>query len=264
MKKLFILPAAVFIATLTAVPFTSRAEDASAATTAAAAEQPVQPCDFRQGIAGLQTILQTAPLTDLEAADLEQSELEARKNILRDVIACAKKRISDRQSALNALAPELRNSTIGYSLAADLGTSSDFYDRELSQIDGATIEETKSLARSVSDWRSRTYARIANQEDNFVLWAKNQPLFSKTAERLSQAKTIVLSLKWLDHPEFESLYDGADKAFAEASQKNDAAKKAVENSSPEAILPIKDSLESLAGVYKQLLDLSDAIKKIVP
>jgi hypothetical protein len=221
----------------------------------------VDPCSFASKFAQLRAIQADGSQDYIDAI---RSQLAVRKSILKSVIDCALKDVTARKTALDNVAPELKDAKVSERIAQGLDQSADFYATKRGIIDNLGIKGTQDVAREIANWRASNYAPIASQEDSLLLWSKNQPLFDRAASRLDQLKPVVLSLKLVNQDDLQSQFKAAESDLKKAEDENQAAKAAIENGDASAPETIKSSLEPLSTMYKKFLDLSDALKKLVP
>ncbi len=227
----------------------------------AADKAPAQdPCSFAPKFARLRAIQADG---DQDYISAIRAQLDVRKSILRAAIDCAMKDVTVRKAALDTISPELKDSKAQSEIAKGLNDSIDYYAAKRTMIDNLGIKGTQDVAREISDWRTSHYNPLISEEDNLLLWSKNQALFDKAENRADQIKPIVLSLKLVNQDDIQKNFSDAEDKLKEAQDKNDAAKEAILKGD-DASGDIKSSLEPLAVVYKKFLDLSDALKKFVP
>jgi hypothetical protein len=219
------------------------------------------PCSFVSKFAELRAIQADSSQDYIQAI---RAQLAVRKAILRGAIDCALKDVTLHKAALDNAAPDIKDSKAEDEVAKGLEDSIDYYSAKRSSIDNLGIKGTQDVAREIADWRTYHYNPLISQEDSLLLWNKNQPLFDKASNRFNQLKPIVLSLSLVNQEDIQKKFQDAEVNLKDAVTKNEAAKEAIETGDPDALMAIKSSLEPLSSLYKKFVDLSDAVKKLVP
>ncbi len=217
-------------------------------------------CYFRPRLEELRAIQADGTLNYIDAI---RAQLAIRKSLLNSAIDCAILDAQNRQKELASVPAAFQSSSISQSIQKQLGDTLDFYSSEQKLVDSLGIKGTQDVAQEVADWRAGTYAPLAAREDNFILWTENQPLFDKTEARLNQIKPLIFSLTILPGS-LQSAWNDTQDAWTAAQSDNASAEDALRNGDPAAGHLIQSSLQSLAGIYKNLFGISDQIKNLVP
>jgi hypothetical protein len=213
-------------------------------------------------------IITSDDLAAITAAQAEGllPELNARKVLLVRTITCAKADAQSLQNDLNGLATSGDTKTIQSQLSDKLNGAANYYDIELTKVDGAGISGTQSIAREVLDWRAANYEPLANQVANLTLWLQNQALFNTAKDRLNQMKSLVSFIGQVaPNADLQSSIGNAEATFQAASDENQAAKDALLRSlPPDATLALlKGSLQSLSDMYQKFFDISSVMQKLL-
>ncbi len=232
-----------------------------AAATARAADAPstLNPCDFKPLFDKLHAIQSNGDQDYLEAI---RAQLQVRKALLRSVIDCALEDLKHRKETLKTI--RFDDPRTLEDIARSLDASEEFYARKREAVGDLGIRGTQDLAQELASWRASNYVPLMAREDALLLWSQDQSLFSKAEARFDQVRPVVMSLKLISNDGIQATFKDAEKAFAEAKTKNEAAKAAIQKGDPAANALVRRSLEPLSGIYKMFLELSDEIKKIVP
>lgn len=193
-----------------------------------------------------------------------RAQLEVRKSILFSIIDCAMLNVEKRREELKKTAPEFQNSKVQNDIARGLTDAANYYAYKRTIVPDLGIQGTQDLAAEILAWRAGTYAPLASRQDNFEIWAQNQPLFAKTGTRFSMISPIILSLAVLNRDDIQKSFESAQMTFNWAEDLNAKARAALDQGDPEAGPLIKSSLASLSDVYKKFMEISGQVKKIVP
>jgi len=196
-----------------------------------------------------------------------KQELDLRKAILKNVIACAEaeaKKIKTDLDNVGINDPDI--SSLKTKLSGRLDEAIRYYDGQLAKVNDLGITGTQDLSKEILVWRQGTYAQLASTVVNLILWSNNQGLFRKAETRLFQIGQTVTVYKIIGNEEIQGAFGDAEVALSKAKGQNAAAKDAFIRypAVPDTISPIKDSLAALADVYQKFFDVSDAIQKVLP
>lgn len=195
-------------------------------------------------------------------------ELAMRKQLIIKVVTCAQGEIGSlNASLLSAPTSTDAERGIGTQLLGRLDDAANFYVIELGKLGGAGIAGTKSVAGDVLAWREGTYAPLAGQVNDFVLWSGNQQLFSTAADRMTETQQAVAFLESAsNNADLQAAFDDAYASFQTAENENSAAETALQQSLPpdQTLVLIKKSLDSLQTTYQQFFKVSDIIQKLLP
>jgi len=248
----------IAIISVTAVFF--GANMASAASAPAPADCALTAADVAQ-IAAVQN---NPTLTYLEEV---KQELAVRKSLIAKIIACA-------QGQADALQGELANAQVPADATAlksqlidKLSDADNFYGIESGKLDQAGIAGTQAIAKELLAWRASSYAPLAGEVNNFILWSENQALFVTAANRMDETRRAVTFLESISNDsDLEASLGDAESSFAAAQAKNMEAKTALAEFLPpdQSLATIKESLGLLSDTYQKFSNVSDLIKKVLP
>ena len=194
-----------------------------------------------------------------------QEELSARWALLGATINCAQNDVD----ALRASVPDAENDQaelVRDRIMDSLNEAGRFYKLKENSIKDQGIQGTKDLAKEIRAWRETNHENLANKVRNFSVWNKNQNLFDKASDRLSQSQFVINSLKLLETEDSQKLYYDAKSSLDVARELNRKAGDAIANglSSDETLLLLKSSLETLSDTYKKFLAISGELTKVLP
>ncbi len=204
----------------------------------------------------------------LSATDEVKQELAVRKQLITETIACALTDVQSLQSALNNVSANGGGTdSIKGQLESRLNDATNFYSLEITKLNGAGIAGSEDIAREILAWRQGTYAPLAGQVGNFILWAENQSLFATAQTRMDQTQQAVSFIESASsNANLQSTFNAAYSSFQTAKNDNAAAQAALAQSlSPDQSLTlIKQSLDALSATYQQFFDVSNIIKTLLP
>ncbi len=196
------------------------------------------------------------------------AELALRKQLIGQVVACAQNEIASLRTFLGSAATSTSAETqIERQLQGRLDDASNFYTIELGKLGTAGIAGTKAVASDVLAWREGTYAPLAAQVNDFVLWSGNQELFATAESRMTQTQQAVSFLESASsNADLQNAFNAAYASFESAKNANAAAQNALQQSLPpdQTLVLIKQSLDSLQSTYQQFFSVSGIIQKLLP
>lgn len=238
----------------------------AATTTIVVSVVPSDNCGLTVADVAKITAVQNDPT--LNSSQEVVQELAVRKQLIKRIVLCAQSDLQSLQSAL-AAAPAANDAakSIQVQLAGRLNDVANFYSFELGKLDGAGIAGTKAIAGDVFAWRAGTYAPLVGQVNNFMLWSKNQNLFSTAQGRMDQTQRAVSFLENASADgDLQNAFNAARASFESAKNDNAAAQIALSQGLPPAqsLALIKQSLGELSDTYQRFFDVSDLIKKALP
>lgn len=195
------------------------------------------------------------------------AELTARKALLTKTITCAKDDAQTLQDDLNSLHVNDNAKTLQSQLSGKLGDAMNYYDIELGKVNDAGIAGTQAIAKEVLAWRASHYDLLAGQVANFILWSKNQDLFSAAENRLRGVENLVAFLEQAaPNNDLASDLASAQALVQTASDENQAAENALLRSLPpdQSLAAIQQSLQSLSAAYQKFFDISTIVQMLLP
>lgn len=263
MKRLFFV---VFILGFTAFIWIPGAR--AAATTTAAQAPTEGAADSACGITGsdLAAIKAIQNNPSLGYIDELQQELTARRNLLSETILCAKMGAEQAKADLidAPIDPNLGN--LKNQWLDRLSSAISYYDLQLQKVNGVGISGTESIAKDVLAWRENNYTPLALNVLDFVAWSNNQTLFTTAEGRLAQVNNLVTSPLFSESLDVQNDYEAAAVSLKAAEDQNTAAKNAFAQSLPpdQALLFIKQSLDSLSSTYQHFFDISNLVQSLLP
>ncbi len=230
----------------------------------ARAETETPLCEFTESIKELEG-LQADYYGD--PAFRVRTELAIRKRLLVMVIDCAaqearslRQKIEETSTEHDIVVP------IRTRFLETLNGALQHYADARSRVDTLGIGGSKDLAREIRVWRENTYTPTATQALNFLVWAKNQELFSAANGRLADIRTAIRSLKLTEDEKARALLEGSVVSLRAANEENDRARGELDQFPPPAntLGVIRTSLEKLAHTYELFFSLSELAQKLIP
>ena len=194
-------------------------------------------------------------------------ELNARKTLLNTLISCAEGEVTTLTANLAAAVPGGSQATqVESQLAGRLNDATTYYELERSKLTGAGIYGTEQVAKEVLTWRTTSFTTMAEQVDAFLLWSKNQALFSAATSRMTQVGQVVSYLSSTDNNDLATAFASAQASFQAARNQNAAALDAIGQLQPSDQIStlIQESLTSLSNTYQSLFTVSNIIQGLIP
>lgn len=204
---------------------------------------------------------------DLSYSQSLQDELKLRKGILHGVIDCSISEVKKLEDTTRNLPEPNNNVAFLKSKFLDrLSEAEDYYLLQKSKIGDQGLQGSKNMARFLRVWRSDTYASLAADAGNLIVWVKNQDLFNTASWRFRQITQTVNSLNLLEQEEIRTYYYEAEQRLNQAKALNeDAGLSLGRTSSPDDTAnKIKASLNALSDTYQTFFDLATSVKKLLP
>ena len=229
----------------------------------ARADEPAT-CQFADSIKELET-MQADYFGD--PAFRIRTELAIRKKILTAIIDCAAQEAQSlKQKIEETPSGNISGRAIRTRLLETLNGALQHYDDARSRVDTLGIGGSKDLAREIRVWRTDTYTPTATQALNFLVWTKNQELFSAANGRLTDIQTAIRSLKLTEDEKARTLLEESVASLRAANEDNDRARTELDQFPPpsETLSLIKHSLEKLAHTYELFFALSELAQKLIP
>lgn len=235
----------------------------SATSVFAAEEKEVQKCEFTSSKDSLSDSRKKSD----GSINAIKDELTIRKEMLRQIIVCAKEDVTILQKNVKDLSSDDKEIILAQKrIVEELQKAISFYDSQEKFIDSIGLKGSKDIAKNIKDWRIYSYNPLAGNAGNLIMWNKNQPLFNAAEKRLEQISQMVKSLKLIEEEEIAKSFESGSQQLSEALKLNTAARNSLVNGAQneEVSTNIKKSLEILADTYKTFFELSESVKKILP
>ncbi|MDE2019202.1 MAG: hypothetical protein KGJ13_02525 [Patescibacteria group bacterium] len=229
-----------------------------------AAASPAVSCNLQSAAFNRIQAIQNDPT--LGYAEELKAELAARRQLLTITINCALEDAQTLQSNLNNLQVDPGFLNLQTQLSENLDTSINFYNIQLSKVPTAGIAATQTIAKDVLAWRESNYAPLAATVSNFVLWIKNQPLFTAADNRLGEIKNLAQSVPFSDNTDLQTELQGAKSSLRAAEDANTLAKNSLAHPTyPDPSLGyIQQSLSSLSDTYQHFFNIASLVQTLLP
>jgi hypothetical protein len=215
-------------------------------------------------------VIMPADLDAVTAAEAQGllAELAARKALLAKTITCAKADVQTLEDDLTSVSSTSDDAkTLQSQLLGRLGDAMNYYDIELVKVNGAGVAGTQAVAKEVLAWRASHYDPLAGQVANFILWSKNQDLWSAAESRLQGIGNLIsLLTQAAPNNDLQSDFANAQVLVQTASDENQAARDSLLRSLPpdQSLSIIQRSLQSLSGAYQKFFDISTIAQTLLP
>jgi len=185
-------------------------------------------------------------------------ELNLRKELLYDVLTCLMENNSNLKDNLNKL--NVNNSFAGDTknkIIKKLDEAQEYYEFRKNRVNGLSIEGLKYTAYSLKTDRESRFIPIEKIAEDFILWNKNNELFSFAQKRYDEINKSIQIFKPEENENIKNTLDDAQKKLNNALEKHNLALNAISDfNHDEAKDLINQSLENLLDVYKAFYDLS--------
>jgi hypothetical protein len=245
------------------------ADKASFAETASAAENAFAATNSLFPKTSCSLGLQIQTLKEKESSSSETPEILAlRKTILKKILTCAIDEASLVAEQIKTF--HFEDNSAGavtqHRIVEELGRAAEFYSFQINRVDDLGLYGTRQFARTVIEWRTSNYAPLVANAGNFVLWTKNQSLFTAAQKRFDQIKSTVSTLKLVDNEEIPAAFSRSESLFSQAKSADSVvAYDFKTNLSPDVTLAdIRKSLSLLSQTYASFFEVSDLVLKILP
>ncbi len=114
-------------------------------------------------------------------------DLNARKQILNDVLTESNGEIKDLETKLNSLNLNNNWNDIRQNFLNNLSDYQDYYQKKSDEIANATtVDEIKSIAKSLKNWRENIYSPKLEEITNLFLLSGNSSLLNITQNRIDK------------------------------------------------------------------------------
>lgn len=204
----------------------------------------------------------------LSALDEVREELAARKSLVGQTIMCAQADATSLQALLDsATTTDSASANLKLELSSRLNDAANFYNLELTKLNGTGIAGSEAIAQEVLAWRAGSYEPLRGEVSNFILWSGNQGLFATAQNRMQQTAQAVSFLEGASgNTDLAASFAAAQNSFNAAEQQNNAAENALTQSLPAAqsLALIKQSLDSLSLTYQNFFTVTGVINTLLP
>jgi len=212
-------------------------------------------CVFDAKFKELENILKNP---DPDSLKQYNQELSLRKELLSDVLNCLITNNSNLKDNLNQL--NITNSLAGdikNKIIKKLDEAQEYYEFRKNRVNDLSIEGLKYTAYSLKTDRESRFIPIENIAEDFILWNKNNELFSFAQKRYDEMNKSIQIFKPEENESIKNALDDAQKKLNDALEKHNLALNAISDfNHSEAKDLINQSLEDLLDVYKTFYDLS--------
>ncbi len=193
-------------------------------------------------------------------------ELQARKELLNSAIDCVITETDELKAGVEGLPNRADAAGVKQEVISNIQNARGYLERQKGQIQNLGIQGTKNTARELKNWKDNAYAQVEDEANNLKIWNGNQTLFETAGKRLEEITKTVRLLKLLENDDIRSMYEKSEASLRNAGDLHRRALQDIKNYRPqeEIASSLKISLEALSQTYKNFLDLSQAVKKILP
>jgi hypothetical protein len=229
----------------------------------AAAKTEQSPCAFQNHIENLAAQRSRSANT----TESIRRELELRKAILEQVIACSVEEVRAIRADIDDLVVGAADAAaMKKRIAAELEEAERRYEEERGKIPDLGVRGTRELAKALHDWRASNYIPLVERARSFVTWTHNAALLKTAQARLRDIQGTMNKLQLNENEVLQMHFQGASAAISDAGQAHESAKRALseERSAREIVGQVRASLEALARAYQEFLEISKEVEKIIP
>ncbi|MEK7180808.1 MAG: hypothetical protein AAB738_00540 [Patescibacteria group bacterium] len=190
-----------------------------------------------------------------------KAELALRQKILGKVLDCAVQEaevLKTRLEETNVKDAEVTAAKLKLNIEIDQVIL--LYKNRAKTVKDLGIYGSKSLAGQLSEWRLFNYNDLVSRVANIISWNNSQGAIDLVEKRLDNIKKAFIDLKVVD-PSLEKIMQTAEDNLKKAEDMNELARRAIVNSYQvdQQLVMIRDSLEAIAGVYKNFFEVSDIL-----
>ena len=215
-------------------------------------------CQFKAGLDNLDSIQNNSKLDYLQKI---KAELAIRNKILGEVIDCAVLEAGALKEKLGeADVKDAEVSATKLKLSDEIDWAISFYKNKAKTIPDLGIYGSKSLAGQISEWRASNYSDLVSRVANLISWNNSQGAIDLVKKRLDYIKKAFIDLGITD-TKLEKIMQTAEDNLKKSEDTNELVRRAIVNSYQvsQQLTMIKDSLEAIAGVYKNFIEISDIL-----
>ncbi|TSC81963.1 MAG: hypothetical protein G01um101420_746 [Parcubacteria group bacterium Gr01-1014_20] len=221
-------------------------------------------CDLKEESAQLDALQKS------EADYIEKSrgELQVKKQILTKVIGCGVKETEDLTEKIEEITYNEPNiQRLKQKILRELSSAKNYYQIQGGGISDLDLVGSRNLSKRILEWRQNDYNLLSKKVVGFLALSKNQELMNIAEKRIGQAERLIAAFKLYDNKDLVRLAFESSNYFKLAKENGLKAEQAFSGSfyqPDESIGLIKNSLESLAVVYKNLFDFNATFRGLLP
>ena len=234
-------------------------------TNGEAGAQNDSPCQFQSQLETIKSISGDTALDDVQKLRVA---LNARKNLLKNIIDCAARDADELKTDVESLPPESDGAVrqLAEQITSDLNGALRYYSAQRRKVEDVGLHGSQELSRNIREWRAISYAPMAQKASNFIAWNKNLELIRTADSRLNQVRRTVGILKLLNDEEFQNLFKRADAYFRDAKTNNQKALEMLGrfDGRESATEFIKSALDDLSKTYQEFFTIGERLDKILP
>ncbi|GEM_PF-1546112 len=190
------------------------------------------------------------------------SELRIRKELLSETVGCAIQEALSLQSTLKTTSVNDQEIKSAQTQLEDrLADALNYYGLQKAKIPDLGIQGSKDFAASLQAWREGTYAPIAKEASNVIIWAGNQGLIATAENRMNQMGHTMELLNLVGNTDLTTLWNDAQESFKTTLDINQKARDALRviGDAKQTLDLIKSSLDALALTYQKLFELNNRL-----
>ena len=197
------------------------------------------------------------------------AELKVRQDLLEAILKCGLSEVGDLKSQLEKeTTSDAKAQAIQSQYLDQLQRDADFYNSEAARISGLGILGTKQLAAEVLDWKQNIYNPQGEKIMDFILWLRGEKFLGVAQTRINDFNHYLKAWNLLDNPQIQEDFSDAQSKLSDAqtslSQAQDYFYNGQSYSLDDLTKTIKDSFDSISGVYQDFFKIQSDIKKILP
>jgi hypothetical protein len=225
---------------------------------AAGAAEPK--CEFQDDIAALKAA--QSPVIPMSTSTPVVDELALRKEILNKVIDCALEEARSLETGVKKVEVHSDDAKhLSEVILRRIQTLIRSYESLSGQLDDASEEKTRDLAKEVGALRKQEYAGLWEASRSFVVWNTNQELIDRASKRLSEIRQTLSGLKYGGNDQIGEIMERASVYLLRAKEANYRAMQSIERFESSMVLGhFKSTLDNLHDMYQTLISLSGALR----
>ena len=221
-------------------------------------------CDLKEESAQLEALTKS----EADYIDTSRAELQIKKQILRKVVGCGVKETEDLTEKVGGITYNEPNiQRIKQRILKELMDAKNYYQVQGGGISDLDLVGSRNLSKKILEWRQSEYNSLSRKVVGFLALSKNQELINIAEKRIGQAERLIAAFKLYDNKDLVRLAFESSNYFKLAKENGLKAEQAFSSSfyqPDESIGLIKNSLESLAIVYKNLFDFNATFRGLLP
>lgn len=204
------------LAKLTISAFLLASLPATVLANTGAATQPKNECRLDQALDELLAVKDAKFKRPLERG----SELEARKNLLEQIIVCSFIEIDAFKQKLSELDfNQEKNGLLRDALLKNLDETTQYYQEQLLKLSNARndVSDVMRLAQSVEEWRNSAYAPLVAKINDFYLVTESGQAITTAKTRLQKIQNTLAIIKLNEVPRIKTLLSQASELLKKAA-----------------------------------------------